>query len=389
MSKNNGAQLVKFDIPKDAESFFQLFRKAFIYPFSKKHFYSQFQNAPLHIRFRLTNKCDEACAHCFECSGPKNRADFVTPKDVQFYANSDNANFYSIYFTGGEWSTIYKTQPHYIRQVFENLDLSKSDIYTIQTNSRWMNGEYADQILDDLKHIQSKLGQSGKILKLDTSVDRYRSKHSIDGVIKLIRAVASDPEFKHTKIRLMSCMLDYKMANNKILRPEFFEPFGIKLTFQGRSFFNPYFEICYANDTRIVIHEENTTVRTGRARENNIGYKIFDPQTQCDGLVPQSTYMELSIREDGMVKWNSWYNWEVMVPYKDENGKNKSLSQIREELMNIAWRRNLRHNIKETALGLTPLVGQIRKMRQIKQMQDSYNENRKQIVVHAKKVNTF
>jgi hypothetical protein len=252
-----------------------------------------------------------------------------------------------------------------------------------------MNGEYADQILDDLKYIQSKLGQSGKILKLDTSVDRYRSKHSIDGVIKLIRAVASDPEFKHTKIRLMSCMLDYKMANNKILRPEFFEPFGIKLTFQGRSFFNPYFEICYANDTRIVIHEENTTVRTGRARENNIGYKIFDPQTQCDGLVPQSTYMELSIREDGMVKWNSWYNWEVMVPYKDENGKNKSISQIREELMNIAWRRNLRHNIKETALGLTPLVGQIRKMRQIKQMQDSYNENRKQIVVHAKKVNTF
>ena len=174
-----------------------------------------------------------------------------------------------------------------MRKIFDRLDLSKSDEYTIQTNARWVHGQHRDEILDDIKHVQSAIGKHNGILKLDMSVDRYRSNKCIDAVRDVVLAVASDPQFKHTKIRLMSCALDAQMANERVLVPEIFKANGIKLEFQPRSWLNPYFQVCYANNIRIVIHEEMPTMRIGRAKQNNIGYKIYYPQLQCGGLQPE------------------------------------------------------------------------------------------------------
>ena len=294
----------------DKPGFAQCFRERLVYPFQKKRFYNQWENAPMDMRFRLTNKCDENCARCFECSGPNNPLNTVPVDDVIFYGNQRNSNFTNIYMTGGEWSLIYDVQPHFMRKIFDRLDLSKSDEYTIQTNARWVHGQHRDEILDDIKHIQSAIGKHNGILKLDMSVDRYRSNKCIDAVRDVVLAVASDPQFKHTKIRLMSCALDAQMANERVLVPDFFATHGIELKFENRSWFNPYFQVCYANNTRIVIHEEGPTMRIGRAKQNNIGYKIYYPQLQCGGLQPEHTLMELSLREDGMIKWHNWYDWD-------------------------------------------------------------------------------
>jgi hypothetical protein len=215
------------------------------------------------------------------------------------------------------------------------------------------------------------------------SVDRYRSNKCIDAVRDVVLAVASDPQFKHTKIRLMSCALDAQMVNERVLVPEIFKANGIKLEFQPRSWFNPYFQVCYANNIRIVIHEEGPTMRIGRAKQNNIGYKIYYPQLQCGGLQPERTLMELSLREDGMIKWHNWYDWDIMVPYKDADGQYKPLPQIRTELVDMVWPRLLRHNIKDTVLNLLPVYGLFRQIHINKQMQKTYKENIKQFIHHA------
>lgn len=363
---------------RDNRSFSQRFRERLVYPFQKKRFYDQWANAPMDIRFRLTNKCNENCARCFECSGPDKPLDSVPVDDVAFYINHADKMFDGIYMTGGEWSLIYDVHPHYMRKIFDKLDLSKSDEYTIQTNARWINGAHRDEILDDIRYIQSKLGAQNRVFKLDMSVDRYRSAASIDCVRDVICAIASDAKFNNTKIRLMSCALDAQMANERVLVPEIFQANGIKLVFQPRSWFNPYFQVCYANNTRIVIHEEGPTMRIGRARQNNIGYKIYYPQLQCGGLQPENTLMELSLREDGMIKWHNWYDWDIMIPYKDANGEYKPLPQIRSELVDMVWPRLLRHNIKNTVLNLLPIYGDIRRIYINSQIQKSYKDNVKQ-----------
>ena len=368
---------------RDNRSFSQRFRERLVYPFQKKRFYDQWANAPMDIRFRLTNKCNENCARCFECSGPDKPLDSVPVDDVAFYINHADKMFDGIYMTGGEWSLIYDVHPHYMRKIFDKLDLSKSDEYTIQTNARWINGAHRDEILDDIRYIQSKLGAQNRVFKLDMSVDRYRSATSIDCVRDVICAIASDAEFNNTKIRLMSCALDAQMANERVLVPEIFQANGIKLVFQPRSWFNPYFQVCYANNTRIVIHEEGPTMRIGRARQNNIGYKIYYPQLQCGGLQPEHTLMELSLREDGMIKWHNWYDWDIMIPYKDANGEYKPLPQIRSELVDMVWPRLLRHHIKNTVLNLLPIYGDIRQIHINKQIQKTYEENRRQFVHYA------
>ncbi len=381
--KEDQVFLVEQNTPRDTPGLGQRFRERFIYPFQKRRFYAQWENAPMDIRFRLTNRCNENCARCFECSGPKNPLETIPIKDVAFYSNHPDSKFSDVYMTGGEWSLIYDIHPHYMRNIFKKLDLSKSDEYIIQTNARWINGAHRNEILDDLKYIQKQLGKQNRILKLDMSVDRYRSSHSIDAVRDVICAVASDSEFSNTKIRIMSCALDAQMTNEQVLRPEFFAPYGVRLVFEERSWQNLYFQVCYANNTRIVIHEEGPTMSIGRAKQNGIGYKIYYPQLQCGGLQPENTLMELSVREDGMIKWHNWYDWDIMVPYKDKNGNNKPLSQISTELVDMAWSRLLRHNIKDIALGLIPGFGLARQVYINKQMQKSWNDNRKTFIHHA------
>lgn len=368
---------------RDNRGFIQRFRERLVYPFQKKRFYNQWADAPMDIRFRLTNRCNENCARCFECSGPDRPLNVVPVDDVAFYINNADKMFNGVYMTGGEWSLIYDIQPHYMRSIFDRLDLSKSDEYTIQTNARWIDGNKRDEILGDIKYIQSKLRTQNRVFKLDMSVDRYRSAKSIDCVRDVIVAIASSGRFDNTKIRIMSCALDAQMTNDRVLIPEFFAERGIRLNFEKRSWFNPYFQVCYANNTRIVIHEEGPTMRIGRAKQNNIGYKIYYPQLQCGGLQPEHTLMELSLREDGMIKWHNWYDWDIMVPYKDADGQYKSLPQIRAELVDMAWPRLLRHNIKNTVLNLLPIYGDIRQIYINKQIQKTYEENRKQFVHHA------
>ena len=347
MTDSDDLILVPQDEHIDKRGFIQRFREEFIHPFQKSRFLNQWTNAPIEIRFRLTNKCNENCARCFECSGPNNPLNTIPVDDVVCYANAPDVKFTDIFMTGGEWSLIYDVQPHYLRSIFDKLDLSKSDEYIIQTNARWIHGTHRDEILGDIKHIQSKLGQKNRILKLDMSIDRYRSAKSIDGVRDTICAVAGDSDFKHTKIRIMSCALDAQMTNERVLIPEYFDARGIKLKFEPRSWFNMYFQVCHANDTRIVIHEEGPTMRIGRAKQNGFGYKIYDPQLQCGGLQSNNTKMELSLREDGMIKWHNWYDWDIMVPYKDANKQNKPIQQIHDELVQMAWHKLLRHNIKK------------------------------------------
>ena len=389
MTDDGDAILVPQNEHTDKRGFIQRFREEFIHPFQKSRFLSQWTNAPIEIRFRLTNKCNENCARCFECSEPNNPLNTIPVDDVVCYANAPDVKFTDIFMTGGEWSLIYDMQPHYLRSIFDKLDLSKSDEYIIQTNARWIHGTHRDEILGDIKHIQSKLGQKNRVLKLDMSVDRYRSAKSIDGVRDVICAVAGDPDFKHTKIRIMSCALDAQMTNERVLIPEYFDARGIKLKFEPRSWFNLYFQVCHANDTRIVIHEEGPTMRIGRAKQNRFGYKIYYPQLQCGGLQSNNTKMELSLREDGMIKWHNWYDWDIMVPYKDANKQNKPIQQIHDELVQMAWRKLLRHNIKNTALNLIPIYGPIRKLYIYRQIKKSYEDNQKQFQFHAQLVKQF
>ena len=76
----------------DKPGFAQRFRERLVYPFQKKRFYAQWENAPMDMRFRLTNKCNENCSRCFECSGPGNPLNAVPVDDIVFYGNHDHVD---------------------------------------------------------------------------------------------------------------------------------------------------------------------------------------------------------------------------------------------------------------------------------------------------------
>lgn len=179
------------------------------------------------------------------------------------------------------------------------------------------------------------------------------------------------------------------MANDTVLKPEYFKARGIPLRFEPRDVFFPFFQVFYANNKRMIIHEENTTMRIGRAAKNKIGYKIFYPEKQCGGIAGANKYMELSFREDGTVKWHSYYDWNIIVPYKDVNGQNKPIEQIKQELLQKAWRKHLKQSFSETAWSMVPLIGPIRDYNRNRQIKKSFNQNQARIVYQVKKVNSY
>lgn len=369
---------------KPHQNFLTSIREYFKNGFSRQHFMDIWRDVPISLRFRCTNQCDENCARCFECSGPTKPLQILPVTDIAFYQNAIQ-HLKSVYMTGGEWSLIYKIDPGYMLRVFNSINLRNSDAYAVQTNCRWVCGPNHDKIYSDLQKIQNKLGTSGKILKLDVSVDRFRSQRALDGVRELICQIGLDRKFKNTKIRIMSARSDYRMANDVILQPEYFKHRGINLRFEPRNFYNPFFQVFYANDKRMIIHEENPTMRIGRAAQNKIGYKIFYPEKQCGGLAGDR-FMELSFREDGTVKWQGYYDWDIIIPYKDSLGKNKPIEQIKQELLQMAWRKHLKQSVIETAWAAIPIIGEYRHKKIYRQIQQSYKQNQAQIIFHAKKL---
>ncbi len=360
-------------------------RDRLIYPFSYRHFMGQWRDAPMDVRFRCTNRCNENCARCFECSGPDNPLQVLPVSDIAFYQNAVK-NWLSVYMTGGEWSLIYDIDQDYMLRVFDSIKLNNSDFYCVQTNCRWVFGPKRDKIYSDLQKIQSKLAGAGKILKLDISVDRFRSRAALDGVRELIYRIATDDAFNNTKIRILSCRADFCMANKTVLQPEFFAARGVSLRFESRSVLNPFFQVFYANDKRMIIHEENVTMRIGRAEKNEIGYEILYPEKQCGGLANDNKFMELSFREDGTVKWHSYYDWDIIVPYKDAAGRNKPIEQIKQELLKIAWKKHLKQSITEAAWDMIPLIGIYRANARFKKIQDSFKANEHQVEIKVREI---
>ena len=282
---------------------------------------------------------------------------------------------------------IYDKHPHYLATIFQDFDVSKSDEYSIQTNARWVFGKNRDEIIQDLKFIQDKLAKHNIEMKLDTSVDRYHSSKSMDSVIEMIRLIASRPDFNNTKIRIMSCALDHKLANEKILCPEYFSKHGIDLKFEPRdTWFNPYFQRCWANNTKIVIHEEGPTMRIGRAAKNKFGYRIFDPRKQCGGIA-NNTHIDIAFREDGMAKWHDYYDWDIMTPYKNPDGTIKPIFQIRNELIKKGWAKHIKFNICNTMFTLLfPYIALPFEIWKHAQINKTYKENHKPIVIQVQKV---
>lgn len=361
----------------------QLVRNRLIADFSRRHFMDMWRDVPLNIRFRCTNRCNENCPRCFECSGPQNPLQVLPAEDIAFYQNS-LSQIKSVYVTGGEWSLIYEIDSDYMMRVFEGLDLRNSNNYSLQTNCRWVFGPNRDKIYSDLKQIQDKLAAAGKVMKLDVSVDRYRSKASLDGVRELICHIAKDDKFQNTKVRILSSRLDYRMTNDVVLLPEYFASRGVKLRFEKRDLYNLFFQVFYANDKRMIIHEEGVTMQIGRAAKNNIGYKIFDPEHQCAGFEAANRFIELSFREDGTVKWHNYSDWDIIISYKDAAGQNKPIDTIKQELLNKAWRRHLKQSIINTLWDSIPVINVIHQRRQEQEKLDSFRKNQAVIAHQAR-----
>ena len=371
------------------EPLFKTLYNGFMDSFSKKRFVKKWDFVPVDIRLRCTNKCNENCAHCFECSGPNQTLNYISVEDAKYYLNSFSG-LKTVYMTGGEWSLIYDVEPHYMLKLFKEFDISKTDVYCLQTNCRWIFGPKREEILSDLLQIQNGLAAKGKQLRLSTSIDRYHSPQIADCVKELISCIASDKRFKATKIVIMSACIDSGMAKEKVLLPDFFKSRGVTLKFEPQNMvFSPYFYVCYANDVRIVVHEEGPTMRIGRAAQNNFGYKIFYPSMQCGGLTKDTLCMELSMQEDGMMKWHSYYDWNIMTPYKDKNGKNKPIAQIKSELLNAAWKKEFKENMKEFMFCMIPVYGLLRRIKINKEIEKSYLENKKKVVIRLQKIDEF
>ena len=386
MSDKNEAELITIpDAPKQSlGDAMRAVLRDWSYDLTNGKFKKFWKQAPIDLRFRLTNRCNENCPHCFEYSGPHQPMNFMSPADVAHYINEMyQAPSTEIYLTGGEFSCVYDAYPHYLRDIIDRVKFNKNHRYSVQTNGRWIFGKNCDAVKSDMCLMSEKIGRTGGQLRLTTSVDRYHSPSAIGATREVLQWIATDEKMRDTKFVIMSDRLDRYMANHAVLVPDWFASRGVELKFVARDdFFNPFFQVCHANDTRVVIHEESPVMRIGRAAKNKIGYKILFPEKQCGGLAGDNKIMTLVFNEQGFCKWHEWYDWNIATPYHNPSGENKSIAQIRDELIEIAARRRLRKNIKNFAIGLIPFMEFYRDY----QIKKSFEQNSAPVVIRLDRV---
>lgn len=149
--------------------------------------------------FKITNWCNLCCAHCCECSGPKNPLNLMPLDKMEKYINELSTLpmgmlLETITISGGEGMAPYLFgQSDYIPTALK-LIFDTGKIPTIKTNGLWAkNDDMRTSVLDSVSKAAS---DAHGVVAMDISVDEFHD--NILPVANLVSGLLSKDYYKFT-----------------------------------------------------------------------------------------------------------------------------------------------------------------------------------------------
>ena len=300
-----------------------------------KHMESRFTWAPF---LKVTNLCNNFCAHCCERSGPNCEPKFIELDDIKYILENfkyikNFSNYVTI--TGGEPTMAYTAKSrNYIPQILRYCGINGYDVY-LNTNARWILSENAEKICSDFNDFVQKY-KSKFLFRL--SLDRFHDQ-AIDANAKFINWVVKNENIPDERTGIYM-FFDKSDIIDKLLYKLACE-YDIKISDPIYVNKNPsWCSIHKLNGTEkmLCITEYQGIVNIGRAKDNNIATKqpfskteiYFSPFIDTDNEIcfDSNGYAMLSANDDDTIK----------TPYHSKRGKVKPIHIIKQELFDQAYK---------------------------------------------------
>ena len=280
--------------------------------------------------FKLTNLCDNCCAHCCERSGPDCSPNFIELSDIKYYLEelkyiSHHDNFVTI--TGGEPMMAYtKKSDYYIPQILKYCGQNGYDVH-LNTNARWALSEKADQIYSDFDEFVKKYK---KKLAFHLSLDKFHDE-SLEANSQFLNWAVKNTTttdiyifFDEVKIVLQ---LAYKLKHD--FNIEISDPISQSSWYSAHKF--------KGTNKRLLLTPYQGIQNIGRAKDNHIGTKEPFSKTFLYFSPFVDTENEICFDSDGYALLSCQDNDTIKTPYRNRNGKLKQLAAIRQELFKLGY----------------------------------------------------
>lgn len=283
---------------------------------------------------KVTNLCNNCCAHCCERSGPDCEPKFIELADIKYileqfkYITHFNNN---VTITGGEPTMAYFAKsPYYIPQLLKYCGKNGYDVY-FNTNARWTLSDKAEQIYSDFNEFIRKYNRE---LYFRLSLDKWHEQ-CIDANAELINWVVKNKNMPDKRTGLYMFCDDVDIVEQLMIKLK--TKFEIDLPEHvpnPKSY--PVYKFQGTNKLLCLMPYQGIT-NMGRAKDNHIATKepfsktelYFSPLIDKDNDIcfDSNGYALLSANDDDTVK----------TPYRDNKGRIKHINEIKQELFSIAY----------------------------------------------------
>ena len=296
-----------------------------------KHLDTRFTWSPI---FKVTNLCNNNCAHCCERSGPTCPIQFIPSSDIkniltQFKGIKNFLNVVTI--TGGEPTMSYYThQEYYIPQILKHCAKSGYEAY-LNTNAHWTTGPHADQIFADLSNHILKFNKHKLYFRL--SQDSFHN-NATESNTEFIKWFSSNKNTQQPHSGLY--MFFDTPAKFQELKTNLHKKYNIRLTQIHTIAGSTIYQINKSNHVLCAMQYQGIQ-DMGRAHDNKISTQRPFTKTELFFAPYVDPEQEICFDASGNALLSASGNDTIKTPYYDKNGNIKTLSQIKTELFKSAY----------------------------------------------------
>ena len=296
-----------------------------------KHLESHFQWSPF---IKVTNLCNNTCAHCCERSGPNCPAVFINQSDVkeilsQFKTVKNFLNVVTI--TGGEPMISYSAHSdYYIPQILTHCAKQGYETY-LNTNARWTLGENSEKIFSDLSNHLSRFNKNKLYFRL--SQDSFHT-NSTQSNTEFINWFINN---QNTCFPVSGLYMFYDTNQNK-------EKLFITLAEKYHIRFIP---ICESATNQIYKHDHSNHLfctmpyqgiqDMGRAKDNHISTRRMFTKHELFFAPYIDPEQEICFDASGYALLSACGDDTIKTEYRNADGKLKPINKIKNELFNKAY----------------------------------------------------
>lgn len=296
-----------------------------------KHLESHFQWSPF---IKVTNLCNNNCAHCCERSGPNCPPVFINQSDIreiltQFKSVKNFLNTVTI--TGGEPMMSYSANSdYYIPQILTNCAKQGYETY-LNTNARWTLDKNSEKIFSDLSYHFSKFKKHKLYFRL--SQDSFHT-YPTESNTEFIKWFINNP---NTTFPNSGLYMFYDTNQNKEkLFKNLIKKYNIRFIQIHDSGTNQIYRHDRSNHFFCIMPYQGIQ-DMGRAKDNHISTRKMFTKHELFFAPYIDPEQEICFDSYGYALLSACGDDTIKTPYHDANGKLKPINKIKNELFNMAY----------------------------------------------------